>query len=162
VRPFHVIRWDGEIDFGATETSLHEGRRTGSRPGLSGAGDGALSRGTLGGDSSGANGSRQCSMSRHLEFVLKLLPVPDSDLRTGAKSSHNSRSNLGETLNNGRGPPHGQGNHTEQSNSRMKGTYLRDMWKPFSDAESAPNFAGGSQGSQEREAESPSEKTLGG
>jgi hypothetical protein len=161
VRSFRVICCDGKNDSGSTEISLHEGGRTGSRPGLLGVGGGTLSRGTSGGDPSGANGSRQCSMSRHLEFVLKLFPVSDSDLRTGAKSSNNSRLNLGETLNNGRGPPHGQGNHTEQSNSRVKGTYLRDIRRPFSDAESTPDFVGGPQGSRERKAESHSEKTLG-
>ena len=149
-------------DSRSTEISLHEGGRTGSRPGLLDVGGGVLSRGTSGGNSSGANGSRQCATSCHLGFVLKLLPVPDPDLRTGIESGHNSRLNPGDTLNSDQRPPRGQGNHTEQSNSRMKGTYPRDMRKPFSDAESTPDFVGGSQGSQEREAETPSEKTSGG
>jgi hypothetical protein len=145
VRPFHVIRWGRENDSGCAETSLHDGGRTGSRLDFSETGGGTLSRRISGRDISGANGyatgnaSRQYSTSRHFELILKLLlRMSDPDLRTGTKSRHQSRQNLSEPLNNDLEPPYGQKNHTEQSNPRANGAFLRGMRELLNDANTTP------------------------
>ena len=124
----------GENDTGSTETSLHDGGRTGSRPDILDAGGDALPRRTSRRDTSGANGdaignaSRQRSTSRHLEFIRKLfLRAPDPDLRTGTKARHQSWQNLGKTLNNDRGPSHGQKNRTGQLDRRENSTFRKGM-----------------------------------
>jgi hypothetical protein len=124
----------GENDSGSAETSLHDGGRTGSRPDLLDAGGDALPRRTSRRGTSGANGdaignvSRQRSTSRHLEFIRKLfLRVPDPDLRTGTEARHQSRQNLGKTLNKDLGPPHGQKNHTGQLDRRADSTFRKGM-----------------------------------
>jgi hypothetical protein len=168
VRSFHVIRWDGKSDTGPTETNLHGGGRTGSRPDLLEEGNGVHQRRPSRRDTPGANGygienaSRQYSTSRLLEFILKLLiRVPDPDLPTGTKSRHHSRLNLGKTFDNELRPPHGQNNHAEQSNRRANGTFFRGMREPLSNIKSTPGFVGESRGGRGQEVKNDSDNTLG-
>lgn len=114
--------WDRLAQYGQTETNVRDARKSGSRLDLVNTGDGALSRRRSKKDPSRTNDHPTRNPSSH-------------DLATGPKSRHQSRLNVGDTVQGDQVPSPSQTrpgfqeplpkpeNHTRPQNSKLNGNH---------------------------------------